>query len=127
MIGADFLQHADDGLAHLRHAEGGQLRVVGQPELQQAAQAAKVAIDLRQFLDALLVQDAVHRVALTDGAQVARRAVPCRLRHRLDLRFLIGQAVDVDRGASLAGGVRFTHGAPPIAASTAGLAEQDSR
>ena len=46
---------------------------------------------------------------------------------RNDLRFLIGQAIDVDRGASLAGGLRFIHGVPPIAASAAGLAEQDSR
>ncbi len=107
--------------------KGSQLRVVGQPEFQQAAHAAKIAIDLRQLLDVLVVQDAVHRVALTDYAQVTRRAVPGRLRYPLDLRFLLGQAIDVDRGASLAGGALFTHGVPPIAAPAVGPARQDSR
>ncbi|EAN08640.1 Cell divisionFtsK/SpoIIIE protein [Enterococcus faecium DO] len=82
-------------------------RVVGEPEFQQAAQAAQVAIDAGQLADVLIVHDARDFVALADGQQVGRQAHAGRRRLFLNRSSFVWKAVHLDRWAALPGWLGF--------------------
>jgi hypothetical protein len=63
--------------------------IVGEPQLQEAAQAAKVAIHTHKLAHVLVVHDAFHLIPLPHIAQVARNAGPGPLRVGHDLRFFV--------------------------------------
>lgn len=95
-------QGEDRGITEPRRA-----RVVGEPEFQQAAQAAQVAIDAGQLADVLIVHDARDFVALADGQQVGRQAHAGRRRLFLNRSSFVWKAVHLDRWAALPGWLGF--------------------
>jgi hypothetical protein len=72
---------------HVVRVLASQLLAVRQPQLQQAAQAPLVPVDLRKLQNELGVNDALNLVAHTDIAQISRHAHACGTSVGLDLRF----------------------------------------
>ena len=82
-------------------AEAGRARVVGQPELEQTAQPAEVAIHAHQVAHVLEVGHALDLVALADRQQVGGRAHAGGLGVGFDGGPFVRQAIDLDGRAAL--------------------------
>src|SRR5690349_1025271 len=70
LVLVDAPERRQDRLPHLAAVELIQLRIVAEPELEEAAQAAEVAVDLQHRVDPVLVDHRPRLVARADRSKV---------------------------------------------------------
>src|SRR5690606_10511959 len=104
----DAFQQAVNGL----RAKGGRSHVIGQPQLQQATQSAKVAIDSGQLAHTLIVGDALNPVALAYVQEEVRQALARRSGVLSDGLAFRREAIHLDWGICFPGCFSCLHVTP---------------